>query len=66
MNENFIELNGEEKGATSVVLVGVHGDEKCGIDATPVGIVTNLPGVTVLQSNGIPFDLKTTGFNHFI
>ncbi len=33
MNENFIELNGEEKGATSVVLVGVHGDEKCGIDA---------------------------------
>ena len=40
--------------------------KKCGIDATPVGIVTNLPGVTVLQSNGIPFDLKTTGFNHFI
>ena len=33
MNEDFIELNGEEKGATSVILVGVHGNEKCGIDA---------------------------------
>lgn len=33
MNENFIELNGEEKGATSVILVGVHGNEKCGIIA---------------------------------
>jgi thiamine-monophosphate kinase len=40
--------------------------KKCGIDATPVGIVTKLPGVTVLQSDAIPFDLKTPGFNHFI
>jgi thiamine-monophosphate kinase len=40
--------------------------KKCGIEATPVGIVTNLPGVTVLQSDGIPYNLQTPGFNHFI
>ena len=33
MNKNFIELNGVEKGATSVILIGVHGNEKCGIIA---------------------------------
>lgn len=33
MNEKFVELSGEEKGATSVILIGVHGNEKCGIIA---------------------------------
>ena len=40
--------------------------KKCGIEATPVGIVASLPGVTVLQSDGIPYNLQTPGFNHFI
>lgn len=40
--------------------------KKCGIEATPVGIVTTLPGVTVLQSDGTPYNLQTPGFNHFI
>lgn len=40
--------------------------KKCGIEATPVGIVTNLPGVTVLQSDGTLCELQTPGFNHFI
>jgi len=40
--------------------------KKCGIEATPVGIVTNLPGVTVLQSDGTSYELQTPGFNHFI
>jgi len=38
----------------------------CGIEATPVGIVTTLSGVTVLQSDGTPYNLQTPGFNHFI
>lgn len=38
----------------------------CGIGATPVGIVTKFPGVTVLQSDGSPYELTTSGFNHFI
>jgi len=31
--EEIIKISGKEKGATSVVLVGVHGDEKCGVEA---------------------------------
>ena len=38
----------------------------CGIEATPVGIVTTLSGVKVLQSDGTPYNLQTPGFNHFI
>lgn len=33
MFEEIVQLNGKEKGATSIVLVGVHGDERCGVDA---------------------------------
>ncbi len=33
MYEDIIELVGKEKGPTSMVLVGVHGNEKCGVDA---------------------------------
>lgn len=33
MYEDVIELIGKEKGSTSMILVGVHGDEKCGVDA---------------------------------
>ena len=40
--------------------------KNCGIEATPVGIVTNLSGVKVLQSDGTPYNLQTPGFNHFI
>lgn len=33
MYEDIIELNGKEAGPTSMILVGVHGNEKCGIEA---------------------------------
>lgn len=33
MREEFIELVGKEEGPTSIVLAGVHGDEKCGVEA---------------------------------
>lgn len=39
--------------------------KKCGVEATPVGIVTTLPGVTIVQSDGSPYILQTSGFNHF-
>ncbi|QQG45545.1 MAG: succinylglutamate desuccinylase/aspartoacylase family protein [Candidatus Sungiibacteriota bacterium] len=33
MFEEIIKITGREKGTTSIVLVGVHGDEKCGLEA---------------------------------
>lgn len=33
MFEEIIKLKGKEKGTASIVLVGVHGDEKCGVEA---------------------------------
>lgn len=33
MYEDIIELIGKEEGPTSMILVGIHGNEKCGIDA---------------------------------
>lgn len=33
MYENVIELTGPEKGPTNMIAVGVHGNERCGIDA---------------------------------
>lgn len=33
MFEEIAQIEGREKGTTSIVLVGVHGDEKCGIEA---------------------------------
>ena len=36
-----------------------------GIDATPVGIVSSLPGVKVLDSDGNAYIPPTPGFNHF-
>jgi len=39
--------------------------KKSGIPASPVGIVTSLPGVTVLRPDGTPHLLQKHGFNHF-
>lgn len=39
--------------------------KKCGIGATPVGIVTNLPGVTVMHPDGSELIPKDHGFTHF-
>lgn len=39
--------------------------KKCGVEATPVGIVTSLPGVTVVRADGTPCSLQFKGFNHF-
>ncbi|HEX9080183.1 MAG TPA: thiamine-phosphate kinase [Desulfuromonadaceae bacterium] len=39
--------------------------KKCGIDAVPVGIVTSLPGVTVMRPDGTEFIPKNHGFTHF-
>jgi succinylglutamate desuccinylase len=33
MFEEITKLKGKETGPTSIILVGIHGDEKCGIDA---------------------------------
>lgn len=33
MTEEVIKLQGENPGPISIILVGVHGDEKCGLDA---------------------------------
>ncbi|MFA6404997.1 MAG: succinylglutamate desuccinylase/aspartoacylase family protein [Candidatus Paceibacterota bacterium] len=33
MFEEITQLSGKEKGTTSIVLVGVHGDENCGVEA---------------------------------
>jgi thiamine-monophosphate kinase len=39
--------------------------KKCGIDAAPVGIVTSLPGVTVIRPDGSEFTPQRHGFTHF-
>jgi thiamine-monophosphate kinase len=39
--------------------------KKCGITATPVGIVTKLPGVNVIHEDGSPFNTTIDGFRHF-
>jgi thiamine-monophosphate kinase len=39
--------------------------KKCGIEATPVGIVTSYPGVVVHDAAGALYHLKNQGFNHF-
>lgn len=33
MYKNFIRITGKKSGPTSIILAGVHGDEKCGIEA---------------------------------
>lgn len=33
MFEEVIELTGKERGSTSIVFAGIHGDEKCGVEA---------------------------------
>ena len=33
MNETYTRLEGKDVGETSLILVGVHGDERCGIEA---------------------------------
>lgn len=39
--------------------------KNCGITASPVGIVTNFPGVTVITSDGSRYEPDFTSFNHF-
>ena len=39
--------------------------KKCGIAVTPVGIVSNYSGITVLGRDGAPFTALADGFNHF-
>lgn len=33
MIKNFIKISGKNKGSTSIIIAGIHGNEKCGIDA---------------------------------
>ena len=33
MFEEITQLTGKEKGPASIILAGVHGDEKCGVEA---------------------------------
>lgn len=40
--------------------------KKCGIEATPVGIVTGLPGVKAIKVDGTSYIPSIQGFNHFI
>lgn len=39
--------------------------KKCGIEVTPVGIVTNSSEVVVLHSDGTPYNAQVPGFTHF-
>lgn len=39
--------------------------KKCGVEASPVGIVTSSPEVVVHDAVGVPFHLPHQGFNHF-
>jgi thiamine-monophosphate kinase len=39
--------------------------KKCGVEAVPVGIVTNSPEVVVHDAAGQPFLVLHQGFNHF-
>jgi thiamine-monophosphate kinase len=39
--------------------------KKCGVQATPVGIVTDSPGVTAVQLDGCPYAPQHHGFTHF-
>ncbi|MBK5274946.1 MAG: thiamine-phosphate kinase [Desulfuromonadales bacterium] len=39
--------------------------KKCGVDGTPVGIVTSSPEVKVFLADGAEFAHKTEGFTHF-
>src|SRR5208283_2269495 len=39
--------------------------KRCGIDATPVGIVTILPEVTAVLADGSRYAPRNNGFNHF-
>ena len=39
--------------------------KNCGVEVTPVGIVSSLPTVAVVRNDGTPYCLQTKGFNHF-
>jgi len=39
--------------------------KKCGVEATRIGIVTNLPGVIAVNPDGSHYSAQTEGFNHF-
>ncbi len=47
MYEEIIQLTGKEKGPISSILVGVHGDEKCGVDA----LKNILPNLEIERGN---------------
>lgn len=65
MFEEIIQLNGREKGTTSVVLVGVHGDEKCGVEALEKILPTlEIERGTVLFGYGNPRAIEAD--THFI
>lgn len=59
MLEEIIKISGKEKGATSIVLVGVHGDEKSGVEALEKILPTlKIERGIVLFSYGNPRALK--------
>ena len=60
MFEEIIEINGKEKGPTSIILAGVHGNEKCGVEAFQK-IIPNLEieKGTVLFGYGNPRAIET-------
>jgi thiamine-monophosphate kinase len=39
--------------------------KKCGVQATPVGIVTSSKKLVVVNDDGSPYDTQDCGFNHF-
>jgi len=45
MLDDIIQLNGKEDGPTSVIFAGIHGNEKCGIDA----IMKVLPNLKIAR-----------------
>ena len=60
MFEGITQLKGKEKGATSLVLVGVHGDEKCGVEALENILPTlEIERGTVLFGYGNPCAIET-------
>ncbi len=59
MFEEITQLKGKDKGAMSIVLVGVHGDEKCGVEALEKILPTlEIERGTVLFGYGNPHAIE--------
>jgi len=59
MHNNFLKLTGRNKGQTSTILVGVHGNEKCGIEALDALLPTlKIENGTVFVGYGNPLAIK--------